>query len=596
MGTGKKEATRKIRQGQVSDGMSNVKVKGENFYRDAKKIKTLNMFKDGRAQRNASGKITKAASYQSRELPKARIEPNRKWFTNSRVIAQDALNSFREAMAARASDPYQVLLKTNKIPMSLIRDGQGKNGLKEHQAKMTIEAAPFGDTFGPKAQRKRVKLDVGSIDDLLDDTEKSHESYLERLEQRQLLSGISTVEEPRGEDAIKQDVELTTAREPIFSKGQSKRIWNELYKVIDSSDVVIHVLDARNPLGTRCRSVEKYIKDEAPHKHLLFVLNKCDLVPTSVAASWVRFLSKDYPTLAFHASITNSFGKGSLIQLLRQFSALHSDRKQISVGFIGYPNTGKSSIINTLRKKKVCTVAPIPGETKIWQYITLMKRIYLIDCPGVVPPSNNDSEEDILLRGVVRVENVENPEQYIEAVLKKCKPQHVERTYEIKGYQNSTEFLEILARKGGRLLKGGEADVNGVAKMVLNDFLRGKIPWFTLPPASEGNESSSFEGREGRLGEMRKKRKRDDDETITNITESPDPPAILEQPSSDELNEEEFEGFSDDDGGISLNIDDSATKIHRNSKQTLPLNSDTPNSTKGSVEQLKVDPSPASNK
>lgn len=54
-------------------------------------------------------------------------------------------------------------------------------------------------------------------------------------------------------------------------------------KVIDSSDVVIHVLDARDPLGTRCRSIEKYIKEEAPHKHLIFVLNKCDLVPTSVA-------------------------------------------------------------------------------------------------------------------------------------------------------------------------------------------------------------------------------------------------------------------------------------------------------------------------
>ena len=75
------------------------------------------------------------------------------------------------------------------------------------------------------------------------------------------------------------------AIEPIFNKGQSKRIWNELYKVIDSSDVVIHVLDARDPLGTRCRSVEKYLKVEAPHKHLIFVLNKCDLVPTSVAVS-----------------------------------------------------------------------------------------------------------------------------------------------------------------------------------------------------------------------------------------------------------------------------------------------------------------------
>ena len=124
----------------------------------------------------------------------------------------------------------------------------------------------------------------------------------------------------------------------------------------------------------------------------------------------MRSLSKEYPTLAFHASITNSFGKGSLIQLLRQFSSLHSDRKQISVGLIGGPNTGKSSIINTLLKKKVCNVAPIPGETKVWQYVSLMKRIYLIDCPGVVPPSSTDTPTDLILRGVVRVEKVEHPE------------------------------------------------------------------------------------------------------------------------------------------------------------------------------------------
>ena len=225
----------------------------------------------------------------------------------------------------------------------------------------------------------------------------------------------------------------------------------------------------------------------------------------------MRALSKEYPTLAFHASITNSFGKGSLIQLLRQFSSLHSNRKQISVGMIGYPNTGKSSIINTLRKKKVCSVEPIPGSTKVWQYITLMKRIYLIDCPGVVPPSNEDTPQDILLRGVVRVEKLENPEQYIDAVLQRTKPQHIERTYDIKGANTSTEFLELLARKGGRLLKGGEPDVGGVAKMVLNDFLRGKLPWYTPPPVVEGHDkgtSSGIEGRKGALGEMGTIRKR----------------------------------------------------------------------------------------
>lgn len=242
------------------------------------------MFKEGKAQRNADGKITKAASYQSREVPKARVEPNRKWFGNTRVISQDALTAFREAMAERASDPYHVLLKTNKLPMSLVRDGQGKNGLKQHQAKIEIGSAPFVDTFGPRAQRKRVKLNVGTMEDLAGESVRMQDNYLEQLEQAKLVAGPSGAEEPVGEAAA-EATPLTTAKEPIFSKGQSKRIWNELYKVIDSSDIVIHVLDARDPLGTRCRSVEKYIREEAPHKHLIFVMNKCDLVPHGVAVS-----------------------------------------------------------------------------------------------------------------------------------------------------------------------------------------------------------------------------------------------------------------------------------------------------------------------
>ncbi|KAJ5222381.1 uncharacterized protein N7469_008621 [Penicillium citrinum] len=547
MGTGKKEAARKERQGKTDDGMGNVRTKGENFYRSAKKVKHLNMFKDGKARRNAQGDITVAASYQSRDAPVARIEPNRKWFGNTRVISQEALSSFREAVAERASDPYQVLLKTNKLPMSLIRDNDNVNGLKQHQAKMEIENNPFGDTFGPKAQRKRVKLGVSSLEDLAGETANLQKSYNDRLEHGTHDDGTPIVAGDVGET---NESSLTTARESVFSKGQSKRIWNELYKVIDSSDVVIHVLDARDPDGTRCRSIEKYIREEAPHKHLIFVLNKCDLVPTGVAAAWVRNLSKDYPTLAMHASINNSFGKGSLIQLLRQFSSLHSDRKQISVGLIGYPNTGKSSIINTLRKKKVCTVAPIPGETKVWQYVTLMKRIYLIDCPGVVPPNQNDTEEDILLRGVCRVENVENPEQYIPAVLRRVQPRHLERTYGIKEPSDAIDFLSRLARKGGRLLKGGEPDLDGVAKMVINDFLRGKIPWFTPPPkpadGEADGEDEKIEGRQGRLGEMGRKRK---------IDEKTDEPAE-EAESGEDSSGPEFEGFNegeaDDDDNDSI--------------------------------------------
>ena len=201
------------------------------------------------------------------------------------------------------------------------------------------------------------------------------------------------------------------------------------------------------------------------------------------------------PTIAFHASINNSFGKGSLIQLLRQFSVLHSDKKQISVGFIGYPNVGKSSIINTLKKKKVCTVAPIPGETKVWQYITLMRRIYLIDCPGVVPVSARDSDTDTVLKGVVRVENLATPAEHIAVLLERVRPEYIERTYGLEhkeggwhGEEGAAILLSGIAKKSGKLLKGGEPDQEAAAKMVLNDWIRGKIPFFVPPPSTKGKE------------------------------------------------------------------------------------------------------------
>ena len=91
-------------------------------------------------------------------------------------------------------------------------------------------------------------------------------------------------DESKDLDKTKHDVldAKDAVRHAIFDKGLSKRIWEELYKVIDSSDVVIYVLDARNPEGTRTHSLEEHIKRNCPTKHFVFVMNKCDLVPTSV--------------------------------------------------------------------------------------------------------------------------------------------------------------------------------------------------------------------------------------------------------------------------------------------------------------------------
>jgi nuclear GTP-binding protein len=190
----------------------------------------------------------------------------------------------------------------------------------------------------------------------------------------------------------------------------------------------------------------------------------------------------------------------------------------------------------------------------------------------------NDTPEDILLRGVVRTENVEHPAQYIPAVLKRCATRHLERTYEVKGWEEkptstaeeeenrpsktdkvrveeSVRFLEMIARKSGRLIKGGEADIDGIAKQVINDFLRGKIPWYVAPPITEGAEAEAEEkakGRDAKLGLTGKKRKAEEeaeaeDESVTDK-------------GDDSSAEEEFAGFDEGEGGVSLVVDEESGK------------------------------------
>ena len=98
---------------------------------------------------------------------------------------------------------------------------------------------------------------------------------------------------------------------------------------------------------------------------------------------------------------------------------------------VGYPNVGKSSVINALKRKTVCKVAPIPGDTKVWQYISLTKRIYLIDCPGIVY-DHGESETDKVLKSVVRAERIPDPEIYIDAILKKTERKHIYDVYGVR--------------------------------------------------------------------------------------------------------------------------------------------------------------------
>eukprot|EP00980_Cylindrotheca_fusiformis_P030164 scaffold24506_cov250-Cylindrotheca_fusiformis.AAC.2 len=441
-----------------------------------------------------------------------RIAPDRRWFGNTRVVDPKQLDTFRQEMTEKVADPYSVVLKRKKLPMGLLREAADR---ESPPSQALLQQEPFEKAFGSKSSRKRVKLDQL----LLARTDKKDEKERAKGGRAEVVESIAEADEADAYSKLLQVAKTSTEtyetrnnmegivpygrdsnlvrssgenidwrhekKDDLFLKGQSKRIWGEFFKVVDCSDVVLHIIDARNVPGTRCTMIEKHIRDNASHKHLVFVLNKIDLVPNWVAKRWMGELAKDRPTVAFHASMTHAFGKGALISLLRQFGKLHEDKKQISVGVIGYPNVGKSSVINTLISKKSCKVAPVPGETKIWQYISLFKRISLIDCPGVVVDTAGDSETDSVLKGVVRAERLETPEDFVGPICDKVKREHIAAQYKLtkkeSKWETTRELMETVATRSGRLKKGGEPCTRSAAIMIINDFQRGRLPHYVAP-------------------------------------------------------------------------------------------------------------------
>lgn len=268
-------------------------------------IKRLQMYRNFKAKRDRVGNIITPAPFQG-WLPagtQARVEPNQKWFGNSRVISQNALQKFQTELGAVIRNPYQMIMKPTTLPITLLNE-KAKNA-RVH----LLDTESFDSVFGPKKSRKRPNIAVRGLDELTEMVQKKESEYDDAKDSNII----------RDNEGVKDLV-----RDWVMGAGQSRRIWNELFKVIDSSDVLLQTLDARDPMGTRSPYLEKYLRTEKPHKHLLFILNKVDLVPTWVTQRWVAILSKEYPTVAFHASMTHPFGKGSLINLLRQFGKLVS--------------------------------------------------------------------------------------------------------------------------------------------------------------------------------------------------------------------------------------------------------------------------------
>lgn len=147
------------------------------------------------------------------------------------------------------------------------------------------------------------------------------------------------------------------------------------------------------------------------------------------------------------------------------------------MGVIGFPNVGKSSFINSLKRSRVAGTGNTPGFTKGIQEIYLDKDIVMLDSPGVV--LSKDNADSLILRNVIKVEDLEDPVTPVEALVMRINRKAVLHEYRIPNFNTVNEFLASVARKTGKLIKGGIPDINAAAKIVLRDWNNGKIPYYT---------------------------------------------------------------------------------------------------------------------
>lgn len=256
-------------------------------------------------------------------------------------------------------------------------------------------------------------------------------------------------------------------------------------------DAIAEIIDARIPVSSRNPDLAKLIQN----KPRLILLNKCDMANQTATKMWIDYFKKQGITAI---AVDCKSGKG-LNQFVPAVNQVLSERVQklkskgminpiLRIMIVGIPNVGKSSFINRIAKQNRAKVEDRPGVTRGNQWYTIAKNLEMLDTPGVLWPKFDDKivGEHLAFTGAVKdqVIDIELLAMRLLDFLKQLKPKDFVARFKLEDtdFENmeSYELLELIGRKRGMLVSGGEVNTERAAIMLLDEFRAAKLGRITV--------------------------------------------------------------------------------------------------------------------
>lgn len=268
--------------------------------------------------------------------------------------------------------------------------------------------------------------------------------------------------------------------------AKTRRLIKEGLSLVDG---VTEIIDARIPVSSSNPELEEMING----KPRIVLLNKCDLADKNITNEWVNFYkSKGVSAIPVDCRTGNGLNvyKNVVRDVLKDVIKKNEDRgmpgKALRIMVVGIPNTGKSSFINRMAGSAKAKVADKAGVTRHNQWFSIGNGIELLDTPGVLWPKFDDPKvgDRLAFIGSVKDE-ILDAETLAIRLLEVMKTDYADRLcerYKIQNFEDKEawEVLEMIGKKRGMMIKGGDIDYERVSVMLLDEYRGGKLGAISL--------------------------------------------------------------------------------------------------------------------